>query len=297
MFDAFRLWFCGGDDLPKCMMPVVNETTCCQHFFKNATDCVNVREGAQDQMKSWAYAFYTINGVWGLVQIILVYLAMRSVEGIITRPIVVSSREGNIAGWFTLPIVGCTAVGSSLLFSDSSIIKGDRALFWIGVTYFVSGITFFLCALLGWFISSFSVLNNAEKKRKEFGVIIFIVLVILTIFTVAAVLAASLVYSFDLVDVDYDDTRQANLACALDTANSCTCCNVTDENCYNEDEELLPGREKCAEWSDNDVLSVLRTVLKQSACLAGMLLLYSLGSLRFGFVLRHQVKRYRIDYV
>lgn len=51
------------------------------------------------------------------------------------------------------------------------------------------------------------------------------------------------------------------------------------------------------EWDDEDVMKIIKTVLKQSACLAGMLLAYGLGALRFGFALKRYIQTYQIDYV
>ena len=96
-----------------------------------------------------------------------------------------------------------------------------------------------------------------------------------------------MVYSVNLVDFEFSADYRANIACILDTSGSCT-------NCDNSNETL---NLVCPEWTEEDVLKILRTVSKQSACLATMLLVYAFEALRFGFVLRRNLLQYQIDYV
>ena len=48
----------------------------------------------------------------------------------------------------------------------------------------VSAGTFFLAALLGWFISAFSVLNNRDKAHKQIAILLFIATMLLTVLSV-----------------------------------------------------------------------------------------------------------------
>jgi hypothetical protein len=101
----------------------------------------------------------------------------------------------------------------------------------------------------------------------------------------AAIFMASLIYSVNLVDVPLTDRLRGDIACYIDSAQGCTQCNNLD------------GLQECPEWSDDDVIKVIQTQLKQSATLAAIFLLYAFSSLRFGFVLRSHISRYQIDYV
>lgn len=107
---------------------------------------------------------------------------MRALEGIITSPIIQSAKEGNIAKWFFPPILVGFGVGFVFMFAPSSVVNAKA--FWIGVLYLVAGGLFLVIALLGTFISNFSVLNTGDKKKKEIAVVLFIIVSILTILSV-----------------------------------------------------------------------------------------------------------------
>jgi hypothetical protein len=71
----------------------------------------------------------------------------------------------------------------------------------------------------------------------------------------------------------------------LDSGGSCTGC----DSPYPED--------VCPEWSEADVTRVLKTIMKQSATVAAIFLVYALTTLRYGFLLLKHVSSYQIDYV
>jgi len=85
----------------------------------------------------------------------------------------------------------------------------------------------------------------------------------------------------DVLPADYS----AKIACKLDSGGSCT-------GCHQDDPRLM-----CPEWTEEDVERVLQTIMKMSASLAAIFLVYSLITLRYGFVLFHHVSRYQIEYV
>ena len=258
----------------------------------NATDCQQIKSGAQMEMSTVSYIFLTANAIWGLLLVVLLYLALTMLEGIITSPVVQSSKQTNIPAWLTLPLLGCLSGGATLLFAPSSAVSNatDSEVFWVGVAYMASGGCFLMAALLGWFISAYSVLNSRDKQHKQIAVSLFIATMVLTLVVLVAVFAASLVFSVDLVDYGISENERGRLACYIDTANSCS-------NCYPTDEFWDPDEPHCPEWTNDDILKVLQTQLKQSATLAAILLIYAASALRFGFVLRSHVSRYQIEYV
>jgi hypothetical protein len=216
-------------------------------------------------------------------------------ERLITAPIVQKSKERNVPLWLTLPTIGCLAVGSVLLYSPSSVLNQDSTIkvYWIGVCYICTGGAFGFSALLGWFISVRTVYSTRDKTRKLGAICIFIAMMCLTIMSIASILSASIIFSIRIVTL-ISEKERGELACFIDSACSCSNCNVTycDTNgIYNSSNTV------CPEWSTEDVLSVMRTQLKQSASVACIFLIYALGALRFGFNLFNHVKRYEIDYV
>jgi hypothetical protein len=297
-FDWFRQQFClEGTANTECTVPIDggaefdSEDEWCS-FYYNATNCAQIKIDAQKEMAAVSYVFLTSNAIWGLLLVCLLCLALRMLEGIITAPIVQSSKQANIPLWLSLPCLGCLAGGATLLFSPSSAVGNEigSEVFWVGVAYFASGGSFLFAVLLGWFISTYSVLNSRDKLHKQIAVSLFIATMVLTIFILMVVFAASLVFSVDLVDYGISDEERGSIACYVDTANSCT-------NCYPNDEGWDPAEPQCPEWTLDDVVKVLQTQLKQSATLAAIFLIYAFSALRFGFVLRSHVSRYQIEYV
>ena len=158
-------------------------------------------------MEARSYFFIYTNCIVGAVLIILLLLALHTLESIISAPIVQRSKESNISLWLTLPILGCFAGGAALLFTPKSLAAYDFS--WIGVCYLITGATFLVSALLGWvnlnhtlfflgeisafsyrmiyyyihswFISKKSVMNVRDKTHKQIAVYLFIIMMFLTI--------------------------------------------------------------------------------------------------------------------
>jgi len=161
------------------------------------------------------------------------------------------------------------------------------------VCYICTGGAFAISALLGWFMSAKTVYNTRDKTRKLVVICVFIAMMCLTIMSIASIFSASIIFSIRIVKLINDKDR-GDLACFIDSACSCSNCNVTFCNATTP---FDPKQRLCPEWMSDDVLSVMRTQLKQSASIACIFLIYALGAIRFGFNLFNHVKRYEIDYV
>jgi len=226
---------------------------------------------------------YTSNGIWALVLVVLLWVTLCVLQSIITLPIVQRSKESNIPLWLTFPIVGCYTVGTMLLYAQTSVTNEIRDVYWIALVYLLSGGAFTLAAIVGYFLQFYTVLNGRQRRWKQLTVIMFIVTIVVTVFSVATIFTTSLLYSFSIVDLPLEQYQQ--IACYLDSGGSCT-------GCDQEEEDMM-----CPEWTKDDVQRVLQTIMKQSATLAAIFLVYALITLRYGFVLFRHVSRYQIDYV
>jgi hypothetical protein len=102
--------------------------------------------------------------------------------------------------------------------------------------------------------------------------------------SIGATFAYCIFTSVSVVDQNIDNQTRGEIACTI-SAITCSSC---DNN---------KGEQECPEWSEQDVSSVLKTTLKQLATLSAIFMLYSIGALRFGFVLRKHLSLYQIDYV
>merc|ERR1711933_480707 len=110
--------------------------------------------------------------------------------------------------------------------------------------------------------------------------IVFLGTIMLTIFGVATIFVASLIYSLDIVDLPADESLRV-IACALDIRGSCTGCDGLKVS------YLLI----CPEWTNEDVERVLQTIMKMVASVAAIDIVYALVALQYGFVLLRHVSQ------
>ena len=177
----FRYQSCpSGTYQTSCTVPdfgnATEEVAWCRINY-NATDCTEIRDQAQYKTLRFLKGFYFFTGGWGLVLLLLVresekcnkrcsqrlrltaainsfpqiFLAMDTLEQIISKPLVQKSRQSNIPGWLSLPMLTCLGVGVILiLFEDSTTGKDYLSQFqWMGSIYVsISGL-FFAAGLLG----------------------------------------------------------------------------------------------------------------------------------------------------
>ena len=109
---------------------------------------------------------------------------------------------------------------------------------------------------------------------------------VVTACLLAAIFVVSITFSVTfVVPFKLSDDERGILACTIDTVQSCS-------SCYNR-----IGLTKCPEWTTDEVIKVMQSQLKQSASLAAIVFLYSMGSIRFGVMLRKHILSYQIDYV
>ena len=289
----FRDYFCEeGTSSTLCLVPLdggpdyATEDEWCQANYQSDS-CTEIRDDAQDRMTSSMLLFYTCLASWSILMLALMLLMLRSLEKIISKPIVQKSRESNVPAWLTLPTAGTALVGSILLYSPTSLLSASSGTdnSWIGVAYLISAGLFFLAMILGWFLSAFSIRSSLDKKYKSVAVIIFIITMAAAAIIQIAILGASVVFAGNLVQAPIDDSQRGEVACFVDKDTTCTNC-----------DDPVPEN-RCPEWTLDDVTRILQTQLKQSATLAAIFVLYAISALQFGLVLRKHLSLYQIDYV
>jgi len=158
----FRNVFCdSGTANEECLAPTdggSNYTSIenwCEINYNETDTCEAIRDSAENKMQNMSYFFFYINAIVGGILVILLLLSLGLLESIISAPIVQRSKETNIPLWLTFPIIFCFATGTTLMFNNSSLVNSDsgsKSLNWIGVCYILSGATFTVSALLGWFM-------------------------------------------------------------------------------------------------------------------------------------------------
>lgn len=190
--------------------------------------------------------------------------------------------------WFSLPMLGCIAIGLLYTFSTSSVLSarsGNNTLAWIGPLYIATGGLFFLASILGAFIGSYSILSTRHKRYKLVAVMLFILVMVGILVSLIAIFSGSIAFSLSLVEIPITGKQRGDIACFIDRANTCSKC------------EDYWGPAKCPEWTNEDVTKILQTQAKAGAALSAIFLIYPISALRFGFNLRKYILLYQIEYV
>jgi hypothetical protein len=286
-FSWFREMFCpAGTADSLCVVPLdggpghESELEWCLDLYES-TNCTEIRDEAQQDTVFWLSIFYTSLATWGCIFMFLLYLVISTLERIISKPIVQKSRETNLPGWLTFPTVATALVGAVFLFSPSSFLRQLEEQRWVGILYLLSSSLFFMALAMGCCFSAFSIRSNADKRNKSTAIIIFILVLGTNVLVLATLFVTSIVWS---TRVDLNEVQRGDIACLVD-----------DSDCTNCDS--LVSRNKCPEWSMEDVTSVVRTQLKQSATLAAIFILYAANVMNYGITLRKHLNLYQIDYV
>lgn len=83
------------------------------------------------------------------------------------------------------------------------------------------------------------------------------------------------------VPVQLSDER-GEIACQIG-GGSCSFCGNDD------------GKPECPEWTEDELVTIFRSELKHAATAAAILMVYSVGPLRFGFAFRKHISTYEVS--
>jgi hypothetical protein len=99
-----------------------------------------------------------------------------------------------------------------------------------------------------------------------------------------AIFVYSVTLSVNAVKIKLSDVARGEIACLIG-GGSCSFCGND------------AGKDECPEWTNDDILTIFKSQMTTAATMAAILMVYSVGPLRFGFVLRRHISTYEIDYV
>jgi hypothetical protein len=140
---------------------------------------------------------------------------------------------------------------------------------------------FFLALLMGWFLSAVSIRSNVDKQNKSNAALILVVVLFINAFVLFTILIVSYIWSRNL---ELTDGERGGIVCTMS--------NSQCSNCEAGIEAL-----RCPEWTFEEVTSLVRRQLTQSAIMAAIFMLYDLNVMIHGFTLRKHLSMYQIDYV
>ncbi len=152
---------------------------------------------------------------------------------------------------------------------------------WVGYLYLITSGLFFLALLMGWCLSAFSIRSNGDKQNKSNAALILVVVLFINALVLLTIVMASFWWSRNL---NLTDDQRGAIACTMNDA-QCTNC-----------DSPFPDQ-VCPEWSFEEIASIVRRQLNQSAFMAAIFILYDLNVMVHGFNLRKHLSMYQIDYV
>merc|ERR1712129_645586 len=92
-WSAIRSTFCEAETANgKCTVPILggnkydSEEEWCIELYNN-TDCKGIKDEAQDKYTLASTSFYTMNGIWVLFLVVLMWVTLSVLQAIITLPI------------------------------------------------------------------------------------------------------------------------------------------------------------------------------------------------------------------
>ena len=189
-FDWFREIFCDQDTAyAECLAPLnggVNYTSVKEWCWTehNSTDCQVIRDAAQVETKVFFYTFYTFFATWGICLVVLIFLAIQTLEHLVGIQIAENSRTSNIPIWFALPICVSYVMGYIMQTASGAGDEKNDKYYWISFTYYISGAIFTLAALLGWIISVYRVWSARDNRNRQIAVILFLMTMFLAVLSV-----------------------------------------------------------------------------------------------------------------
>lgn len=300
----YRYKFCDPSDTYNtlCAVPIYSnpdqETAWCQMNY-NSTACTSIRNNAQAEVARFLSFFYSTTSAWTILFIFSLFLVMKTLESIITSPLVEKSRESSIPSWLMLPTAGCFICGSLFTYSPSSILNIRYGLVtnlqWIAPIFMIAGGVFFVLALLAWFLWTYPITQTSHKHNKSIAIIAFIIISFGMILTMATIFASCIVESLFLGG-DLSDSARGQIACSIDQSGSCTQCPGDIAILNSTDASVLP-EDQCPEWSYENVTRVLQSQAKTGANLAVICMFYAIGAFRYGLSIRKHIINYKIAYV
>jgi hypothetical protein len=134
---------------------------------------------------------------------------------------------------------------------------------------------------MGWFLSAASIRSNIDKQNKSNAALMLVIVLFINAFVLLTILVVSYIWSHNL---DLTDGERGGIACTMS--------NSQCSNCKSDLESL-----RCPEWTYEEVTSLIRRQLTQSAIMAAIFMWYDLNVMIHGFNLRKHLSMYQIDYV
>lgn len=265
----------------KCLAPIVaNVTDWCVANF-NSTDCSTIRREAVVRTESLLQTLTLSLGLVEIVTIILIFVSIYMCFKILTPPVITQSMNDIINYLLLLPMAACVGLSWYLLqFANQS-------------TYFEILAYLFIALAVGQVIAL--PLGIAAGRLKSLTLISFYVLLIFMItmgYLGGAIMG--LLFAKKIFDGNQQPTllQTENIACQKTLG--CCCCNQKGAS-ENRNHTMITGTtfNRCPEWTNTEIITLLSLDLKISAFVAIVSVIYLTGALTVGLIVWQNLRNYK----
>jgi len=238
-------------------------------------NCYEIRRDAENEFKRWMSWLMNVNGIVGIVEILLLLMSLKLVERTLTLPVIMSSLLDAMNYLVFLPAALCILVGVYLSDHDELQVKD----YWLKYMFFIGGGSMFLLSFVG-------IMAAKEKLR---GVLMFYAFSMTCVVGLLAVAcASSFIFSWKIRDLyGIEGDGKAGAVACKSGLYGCCCCDLE-----NIDDENL-----CPEWTRNEIIHVVEADYKLAGLISAISCLFTLRASRACWILISNLKDYKCVYI
>lgn len=275
-FENMRTIFCDPDNTGKCGAPLHGYDDWCRTNY-NATDCLSYREDGIEHAVTYSRNYTLAQAIVCGTQLVFIGFALFLCHRIITDAVLTQSMNEVINYLLILPI-GASGSLAYYLWWLTDYDSDELQYSWLPST-FIGGAAGILVAL------PIGITGGKLKWTSFLNVYIFIMLGVLAVMIINGVY--SIIFAGILNEVFTPTTSElGEIACDRGLV-GCCCCGSGYDDVEN----------RCPEWEDYEILSILVLDLKISGISSFACILYVIGALIIAILMRNSLVNYRSDYV
>lgn len=279
-FAQMRLIFCEeGDDvnaMGKCAAPLIEPDSWCWTNF-NASDCMSFREiGIENAVSAGRQATLT-QAIVCAAELGLIAIALALCHRIITDQVLTQSMNEVINYLLILPIAASSSLAYYLWWL-TDFDADELEYSWLPRSFLAGAVGIFVALPLG---------IIAGKFKNKWLLQVYIALMLGVLGTMILNGTISILFAGILEEVFTPTTSELGEIACDKALTGCCCCGAGYEDVEN----------RCPEWQDYEIISLLVLDLKISGITSFGCILYIIGAIIIAILVRTALANYKVDYV
>jgi len=275
-FIKVRTIFCEAGNEEKCAMPLSTKdaSAWCKSRF-NSTDCATLRADGINNAVNWGRTITLTQATISIVDVCLIGLSLYLCKEILRSDKIAKTMNDTINYLLMLPIGGCCGLAYYLWWLQT--YETELQYSWLALLFAAMGAAQLIALPLGIY---------AGRYKSKMLLKIYMCLIVLVIVGLVAGGSIAIIFSGLIIQTFRPDTYQtADIACKKQLT-GCCCCQSTS-----------PGLNRCPEWTQSEVLSLLALDLKITGIVALVSVVYLIGAFIIAWIENEHLNNYETDYV